>query len=95
LDDVHDTAPKPLPAAPVWLGVGWILQDLPFHASANVTSPELLSLLPTTVHALEEKQDTPDRMSEVAPAGLGVGWILHALPFHASTSVNALPTRER
>ena len=43
------------------------------------------------MHAVEDVHDTPWRRLSVAPVGLGVDWIDHAVPFHASTSVTSTP----
>jgi hypothetical protein len=40
---VHDTLFKALPVDPAGWGVFWIFQVAPFHTSANVNSPEVLS----------------------------------------------------
>jgi hypothetical protein len=82
--DVHDT---PLSEAPPWdgLGVGWMLQLVPFHRSARVPAAEP----PTAVHADAEVQDTPFRAPP--PAGVGVGWMLHLEPFHRSATARCTP----
>ena len=42
LAEVQDTPPRALPCAPEGLGVAWTDHEVPFHASARVTSiPEL------------------------------------------------------
>ena len=54
-------------------------QVAPSHRSASVPALEP----PTAVQAADDVHATPDRNP---PAGLGVGWICHLLPFHRSTS---------
>src|SRR5215510_813147 len=65
--------------APAGLGVGLMLQLVPFHRSARLPASEP----PTAVQPEDDVHATPDRN---APAGLGVGWIFHDLPFHLSAS---------
>jgi len=86
--ELHDTSDSQVCRAPVGLGVVWIFQDVPFHASANVP----LRSLPTAVHAVADVHDTPD--STENPGGLGVAWIFQDVPFHASANVplGPLPT---
>src|SRR5215472_7005097 len=43
--------------------------------------------LPTASQAVAAVHDTPDNPLPVAPAGLGVAWSFHAVPFHPSASV--------
>src|SRR5262249_56113163 len=46
--------------------------------------------VPTGVHARGEVHDTLVRLAWLGFAGLGVGWIDHNVPFHASASVRTL-----
>jgi hypothetical protein len=41
--------------------------------------------MPTAVQALADVHDTPFSWLIVAPAGVGVGWTAHVLPFQRST----------
>src|SRR6516164_1902084 len=84
--DAHDTAPRPLPCAPVGLGVVWIDHAVPFQRSASVTVVVLVEVLPTAVQALADVHDTPPRTTDDPPAGVGVCWIDHVVPFHRSAS---------
>jgi hypothetical protein len=88
LADVHETALRKPPA-----GVGWMAHFLPFHRSAScLLSPNgLAAVSPTAVHALAEVHDTPLKSMRVAPAGLGVGWMTHFLPFHRCASPKERP----
>ena len=36
-------------------------------------------------------QDTPKSTAAAAPAGLGVVWMLHRVPFHRSAKVTSAP----
>jgi hypothetical protein len=47
--------------------------------------------LPTATHALAEAHDTPESALNVAPDGVGVDWIDHVLPFHASARDSSVP----
>ncbi len=90
--DVQDTPSSELEVAPEGLGVGWVTQVDPFHASARVTlGPELLCVSPTATQAMVEVQDTPRSPLEIAPGGLGVGWVTQVDPFHASARVTRSP----
>jgi hypothetical protein len=82
--DVHET---PLSVAPPWdgLGVGWMLQRVPFHRSARVVPS---ALPPTAVHAEGEVHDT---LLRAPPARLGVGWRRQAPPFHCSATARTVP----
>jgi hypothetical protein len=59
--DVHETPDSMLTRTPGGLGVLRTDHELPFHASASVTSaPAGFSRLPTAMHALGETQETAD-----------------------------------
>jgi len=45
---------------------------------------------PTAVQPAAEMQDTPSRKLAASPRGLGVGWIDHTDPWHASARVRVL-----
>jgi hypothetical protein len=84
--DVQDTLFRAPP--PAGLGVGWMLQVWPFHRCARVSEvPRRLLVFPTATQAELETQDAAFRLLAAAPGGLGVGWMLQALPFHRSASV--------
>jgi len=80
--DVQDTASRKACTAPAGLGVGWMVQVVPFHRSAR-TRP--LAVPPTAVQAVREVHDT--LFSAPPPAGVGVGWIRQLVPFHRSARV--------
>ncbi len=67
---------------PAGLGVGWLVQLVPFHRSARVPAFDS----PAAVHDEDEVHDTPSRP---APpwAGLGVGWMRQLVPSHRSARV--------
>jgi hypothetical protein len=83
--EVHDTVFRKADWPPAGVGVGWMLQWVPFHRSARVPAAEL----PTAVHADAEVHDTPFR--KLPPAGLGVGWMLQLVPFHRSATARTAP----
>jgi hypothetical protein len=92
LGELPDTLSSDLLVVPVGLGVAWMLQVVPFRDSANVTSVPVMSLeLPAAVQAVAELHDTPSRELALAPGGLGVTWMLQAVPSHASTRVVTIP----
>jgi hypothetical protein len=73
-------------------GVASIVQALPSHRSTSggrVSSDVRAD--PTAVHARAEAQETASRLSLSAPAGLGVGRVVHSRPVHCSASVAAIP----
>ena len=73
--------------APAGLGVGWLLQRVPFQRSATVTGvPEVLTANPTVVHAVAEVQATDCSRVASAPGGCGIGTTLQRVPFHRSES---------
>jgi hypothetical protein len=67
------------------LGGVWIVQRLPFQASASVTllGPKLTS--PTAVQAVLDVHDTPSSSPSLEDVGLG--WIDQRLPSHRSANV--------
>jgi hypothetical protein len=77
-------------------GAGVIAHFVPFHLSASSAArPERPRELPTVIHAVGEVHDTALSWTVVAPAGFGVGWIVHFVPFHRSTSgASVLPWPE-
>src|ERR1700733_12772923 len=95
---LHDAAERQdtlasasMPDVPTGLGVGWMVQATPFHASASVAPsrpPELLTESPTAVQAAAERHDTPDRLLTMAPAGSGVASVLQVPASHVSASVS-------
>src|SRR6266581_3193258 len=90
--EAHDTPFRKLPRAPAGLGVRWIRQVVPFHRSARVTrTPEPVVDTPTAMQAEAVVQETPENALTAAPEGLGVGWMLHFLPFQRSASVTPRP----
>src|SRR6266702_1811500 len=89
--DVQDTLPSWLGAAPARLGVGWMRHRAPFHRSARVWGmPERSLENPAAVQADGDGQATVFRGANWAPAGVGVGWMRHRVPFHRSARVPAL-----
>src|SRR5690348_667164 len=90
LADVQDTPESTLNVAPAGLGVCWIVQLDPFHASASVTSlPAELMENPTAVQAVAVVQDTPLKKLPCDPDGLGVGTTDQVVPSHASARVTS------
>src|SRR6266581_1825513 len=87
--DVQDTLARPPPARR--LGVGWMRHLAPFHRSARVWGmPERSLENPAAVQADGDGQATVFRGANWAPAGVGVAWMRHRLPFHRSARVLAL-----
>jgi len=71
--------------APAGVGVGWMLQLVPFHPSARVPALET----PTAVHAAPDVHATLARKPPPC-AGLGVGWMVQRVPSHRSARVLAV-----
>jgi hypothetical protein len=81
----HDTPSRRAFAASDRLGVDCSLQVPAFHRAINGNSaPELVTLSPTAVHSLEEKQDTPSMPASLAPDGIDIGDTDHCVPFQLS-----------
>jgi hypothetical protein len=76
---------------PVGFGVGCISHLVPFHRCAMVSGVPEPCEYPSAVQAEEDWQVTANRKSPRAPVGLGVGWVLHAEPFHRSAIVTKSP----
>jgi hypothetical protein len=99
---LQDTAASPVPTDRPGLGVAWIRQFVPFHRSASDTvvlvPPEalrrpavLIVVAPTAVQAAGVEHDTARNSLPVDPAGLGVAWMLHFVPFQLSASSTEAP----
>jgi hypothetical protein len=89
-EDEHDTLFRKAPCDPDGFGVDCTVHVVPSHCSASVTpakAPEL-SVVPTAVQAEDEVHDTEVRNGD--GPGLGVDWMLHAVPSHCSASVPRL-----
>src|SRR6516225_8440570 len=69
-------------------GVGWMRQLPWLHRSARVTgAPGTVRSSPNAVQTVRAGQATLARVTFWAPAGLGVAWTCHVVPFHRSASV--------
>jgi hypothetical protein len=93
---VHDTAARTPPGG--GLGVGWMVQFVPFHRSASVPTglPALSVRAPTAVQNQGEVQDTPAKKLPAAPEGVGTGWSCHRVPSHrCATSPVGMPELSR
>jgi hypothetical protein len=97
LTEVHDTALRKLPWDALGLGMDWVVQALPFHTSANVTSwNTLLAELPTASHESAAAHETAVRKElagpgvgcavQVVPFSDGTACMRHDLPFHRSAA---------
>jgi hypothetical protein len=80
----------------VGLGVGWIVQLVPFHRSASVVlgNAFVVEYPPTAVQAVAALHDTPPSVASVAPDGIGVLWIVQLLPFQPSARALSGKKRE-
>jgi hypothetical protein len=92
--EVHATPVKKLPGAPAGIGAFCRCQRAPSHRSEKSPTgkPELLNAVPAAMHDDADVQLTPNRAAPAAPAGLGVAWMLHRVPFHRSARVVAVGT---
>ena len=99
---LQDTAASPVPTDRPGFGVAWIRQLVPFQRSASDTvmllppdAPRppgvLIVVAPTAEQAAAAEHDTARNSLPVDPAGLGVAWMLHFVPFHASASSTEAP----
>jgi hypothetical protein len=72
------------------LGVVWTVQLLPFQRSAKGAlgnpAPVVVAKPPAAVQAVAALHDTPVKVANVAPAGLGVVLIVQVVPFHCSAN---------
>src|SRR6516165_1634993 len=94
LADGHDTPLIPLPAAPAGFGVAWMVHAVPFHRSASGAGALVVLLVtaaPAAVQARAEVHDTAPSSLPEAPAGFGVAWMVHVVPFQRSASVADTP----
>jgi hypothetical protein len=93
VDEVHETpwSSPPTPAGR-W-GVGRILHFAPSQVSTNVLctapAPDRPVHEPTAVQARDEVHDTASSVLNLAPAGLGVGSIVHSEPSNPSAIVTS------
>src|SRR6266700_2855783 len=91
--EVQDTPHRDANPTPGGLGLVWRLHAAPSHRSTRVcTVPAALCVSPVAVQAEGEMQDTPLRKLCTAPAGFGVGWMVHAVPSQRSARVDGKPT---
>src|SRR5215469_3996264 len=76
-----------------WLGVDRRVHVVPSQTSASVRKGPKLPVwyCPTAVHALAEVHPKPFKTLPMDSDGLGVGWMVHADPFHTSARVSGLP----
>ena len=89
--DVQDTASRKLCTAPAGLGVGWMVQVVPFQRSARVA----VWLLPTVTQAVADAQDTlagtTRGSSPGGPGGTGRRWTVHRTPSQCSAMAKMPP----
>lgn len=91
--DVHATPSKPwfgLPVATDGSTVVSLVQELPFQDRARVRVRLPSKYAPTATHDVVLTHDTPDRLLNEVCDPLGLGTIVHPLPFHISVSVDSL-----
>lgn len=86
LGDAHDTPSSWLLIASAGLGVGWIIQLVPFQRSASVAA----ALDASAVQAVVDGHDTPTSAPSI---GFGVRWIDQLLRFHRSANADKVPAR--
>jgi hypothetical protein len=86
--ETHETPESVPPDAS--LGVGRIVQLVPFQRSASVaTPPKEPPKSPTAMQILADGHEAAS--SSPLPAGLGGSWIDHLVPFHRSATVPGPP----
>jgi hypothetical protein len=64
-------------------------QAVPFQRSASAKAVVSLTRNPTATQSLADTQDTFTSTLSTEPAGLGVAWIDHFVPFSRSASISA------
>src|ERR1700694_1372052 len=76
VEEEHETAASWVNSDPAGLGVDWIVQVVPFQASARVTvlppPPDRVED-PTAMQAVALAHETPPRLLSLEPATFGVG----------------------
>jgi hypothetical protein len=72
---------------PPGAGTDSIDQAVPFHRSTSGTTVVALAPNPTATQSLVDTHDTLTSTLSTEPAGLGVVWIDHVVPFQSSASV--------
>ena len=84
----HDTPSRMSKFVPARFGLGTIVHVAPSQCSTRVPlGLDPVGCCPPTATQFElVAHDTASR-SATAPAGVGAGWIDHAVPFQCSTSV--------
>jgi hypothetical protein len=87
--DTQLTALKP-GVKPSGLAAVRSVQAVPSHLSASVPEPERSVLMPTARHTLADGHEIPNGWAVSEPAGLGIGWIVHAEPFQDSARGSSL-----
>jgi hypothetical protein len=84
---VHESPCRAGSEPPAGMGAFWMVQFVPFHASAQVWPVAE----PTAVHAVAELHDTSLSWLVVDPDGLGLGWMVQLVPSQRSASVRWSP----
>ena len=93
-DPLQSTPRRTAPKRPAGLGVGWMLQRVPFQRSAIVTTvPEAVTAPATAVQAEAEVHATEFRKVARARGRCGMGTTLQLVPFHRSESGDGWPAR--
>jgi hypothetical protein len=93
-DPLQSTPRRTAPKRPAGLGVGWMLQRVPFQRSAMVTNlPEALTTPATAVQAKPDVQEMEFRKVARARGRCGMGTTLQLVPFHRSESGDGWPAR--
>ncbi|HEU4703623.1 MAG TPA: hypothetical protein VFS37_14165 [Conexibacter sp.] len=67
--------------APAGLGVVWIDQLVPFHASASENLPDAVLYEPTATQDVVDTQWLACNSASVAPTGEAADWFAQVLPF--------------
>jgi hypothetical protein len=74
--------------------VRWIVHRRPFQRAASIVAVAVLVWNePTAMQAFADGQDTLENEADFRFVGLGVGRIVHLVPFHRSANVLPRPRR--
>src|SRR5580700_9597165 len=88
---VQDTPFTSLTTSWAGLGMSWMAQRVPFHASASGCAPVAVAKAPAAVHLVADRQETALSSLPADPAGLGMRWMAQVVPFHASARLVVVP----
>ncbi len=89
--EVHEIPPRKVWTEPTGLGVVRMVHLVPFHRSVRgrtgLDCDAVVKYAPAAMQSEADVHEMPSRPLPWAPAGLGMGWMVHRVPFHRSARV--------